>query len=428
MPNTSIPGPESIVRHEFDNGMIALVRENFSSPSVVIEGALWAGSLDEPDARAGLAGFVAEALTRGTQRRTFAQIYEEIESVGASLGIEGGRHMTGFGAKGLAEDLGLLLDILSDVLRHPVFPGEEIEKVRGEIMTDFQIRAHDTRRQASLEFRALAYPNHPYGRSPEGYPETVIPITRDDLAAFHQTYYSPQGMIVAVVGAVKAEQALELLGQVFGDWTNPLRPERAALPPVEPITSVRERRIPMPGKTQSDIVMGWIGPARKDPDYLDAALANTILGIFGMYGRLGDNVRDAQGLAYYSYSRLEGGLGPGPWAAVAGVNPINVERAVNSIRDEIRRMQDEPVGEDELADNKAYLTGSLPLRLETNEGVAQALLDIERYGLGLDYLQRYTSLINEMTPARIQAVAQKYLNPDAYALAVAGPESAGGGQ
>jgi zinc protease len=99
-----------------------------------------------------------------------------------------------------------------------------------------------------------------------------------------------------------------------------------------------------------------------------------------------------------------------------------VDQAVSSIRDEIRRMQDEPVGEDELADNQAYLTGSLPLRLETNEGVAQALLDMERYGLGLDYLQRYIGLINEITPARIQAAAQKYLNADAYALAVAGPE------
>lgn len=422
MSDSSIPGPESIVRHVFDNGIILLVRENFSSPSVVIEGTLWAGSLDEPEAQAGLAAFVADAVTRGTQRRTFAQIYEEVESVGASFGVEGGRHTTGFGAKGLAEDLGLLLDILSDVLRQPTFPPEEVEKVRGEILTDFRVRAHDTRRMASLEFRALAYPNHPYGRSVEGYPETVTPITVGDLVAFHRTHYGPQGMIVSVVGAVKAEQAIELVGRAFGDWENPNKPERPPLPPVEPITSVREKRVSIFGKTQSDIVMGWIGPARQEPDYLDAALANTILGVFGMYGRLGDSVRDVQGLAYYAYSRLEGGLGPGPWTAVAGVNPSNIDRAISSIRHEVRRLQDERVGEEELADNKAYLTGSLPLRLETNEGVAQALLDMERYGLGLDYLQRYADLINAITAERVQAAAQKYLNPDAYALAVAGPE------
>lgn len=422
MSDSSIPGPESIVRHVFDNGIILLVRENFSSPSVVIEGALWAGSLDEPEAQAGLAAFVADAVTRGTQRRTFAQIYEEVESVGASFGVEGGRHTTGFGAKGLAEDLGLLLDILSDVLRRPTFPPEEVEKVRGEILTDFRVRAHDTRRMASLEFRALAYPNHPYGRSVEGYPETVTPITVGDLVAFHRTHYGPQGMIVSIVGAVKAEQAIEWVGHAFGDWANPDKPERPPLPPVEPITSVREKRVSISGKTQSDIVMGWIGPARNEPDYLEAAVANTILGVFGMYGRLGDNVRDVQGLAYYAYSRLEGGLGPGPWTAVAGVAPSTIDRAINSIRHEVRRLQDERVGEEELADNKAYLTGSLPLRLETNEGVAQALLDMERYGLGLDYLQRYADLINAITPEQVQAAAQKYLNPDAYALAVAGPE------
>lgn len=421
MSNTSIPGPESIVRHIFDNGIIALVRENFSSPSVVVDGALWAGSLDEPEQQAGLASFVAECLSRGTQRRTFAQIYEEVESVGASFGIEGGRHTTGFGAKGLAEDLGLLLDILSDILRHPTFPPEEVEKVRGEILTDLQIRAHDTRRVAGLEFRALAYPNHPYGRSSDGYPETITAIGREDLVQFHQTHYGPQGMIVSIVGAVKAEQALDLLSQVFGDWTNPTKPARPDLPPVEPITSIREKRAVVPGKTQSDIVMGRPGPARSEPDYLDAALANTILGVFGMYGRLGDNVRDTQGLAYYSLSRLEGGLGPGPWSVIAGVNPANVDRAIASIRDEIRRLQDEPVGEEELADNKAYLTGSLPLRLETNDGVAQAVLDMELFGLGLDYLQRYTELIMAITPARVQAAAQKHLSAEAYALAVAGP-------
>lgn len=422
MSDSSIPGPESIVRHVFDNGIILLVRENFSSPSVVIEGALWAGSLDEPEAQAGLAAFVADAVTRGTQRRTFAQIYEEVEAVGASFGVEGGRHTTGFGAKGLAEDLWLLLDILSDVLRQPVFPPEEVEKVRGEILTDFRVRAHDTRRMASLEFRALAYPHHPYGRSVEGYPETVTPITRDDLMAFHRTHYGPQGMIIAIVGAVRAEQAVELVGRAFGDWENPYKLERPPLPPVEPITSVREKRVVIPGKSQSDIVMGWIGPARQEPDYLDAALANTILGVFGMYGRLGDSVRDVQGLAYYSYSRLEGGLGPGPWTAAAGVNPSNIDRAIHSICEEVRRLQDERVGEDELADNKAYLTGLLPLRLETNEGMAQVLLDMERYGLGLDYLQRYTDLIKAITAEQVQAAAQKYLNPDAYALAVAGPE------
>ncbi|RLC54792.1 MAG: insulinase family protein, partial [Chloroflexota bacterium] len=197
--------------------------------------------------------------------------------------------------------------------------------------------------------------------------------------------------------------------------------ERVPLPEVQRITEARERTVSIPGKTQSDIVLGYPGPPRTAPDFLDAAVCNTILGVFGLMGRLGENVRDEQGLAYYSFSRLDGGPGPGPWRVIAGVNPANVERAIASIRAEIRRICEEPVNEDELTDNKAFITGSLPLRLETNEGVAQAILDMEHFNLGLDYLQRYADLINEITAERVQAAAQRWLDPDAYALAIAGP-------
>ena len=138
-------------------------------------------------------------------------------------------------------------------------------------------------------------------------------------------------------------------------------------------------------------------------------------------GRLGENVRDEQGLAYYAFSRMEAGLGPGPWMAVAGVNPQNVEQAVESILVELRRLRDTPVESDELDDVKAYLTGSLPILLETNEGVARSLLDMELYDLGLDYLQRYPGLIEAITAQEVQEAARTYLNPEAYALAIAGP-------
>ncbi|PJF33884.1 MAG: insulinase family protein, partial [Candidatus Thermofonsia Clade 1 bacterium] len=126
-----------------------------------------------------------------------------------------------------------------------------------------------------------------------------------------------------------------------------------------------------------DIVIGWIGPSRFAPDFQAANLANNILGVFGMMGRLGATVREAQGLAYYAYSTVRGGHGPTPWTAAAGVNPKNVQRAIASILNEIQRLTSELVSEEELADNKANFTGSLPLSLETNEGVAAAILNME---------------------------------------------------
>jgi zinc protease len=418
----SIPGPKDVQRRELSNGIVVLVRENHASPAVVIKGYLRVGAYDERPERAGLASFTADALMRGTVDRTFEEVYESLEAVGASVGVGAGTHFTGFGTKSLVEDLPLALDVLADVLRHPTFPGEEVEKLRGEILTDLEERGHDTRRMANLAFSELVYPeDHPYHYSNSGYVDTVSQLGRDDLVTFYRHGYGPDGMVVAVVGAVDAEQAFEQLEAAFGDWEGPTY-EREPLPELSPIREVRQQDVLIPGKTQADIVLGYPGPARTSPDYLEAAVCNTILGVFGLMGRLGDKVRDELGLAYYSYSIVSGGPGPGPWRVVAGVNPRSVEQAIESIRDEIRRMCEEPVSEAELQDTQAFITGSLPLRLETNEGVSRVLLDIERYDLGLDYLQRYADLINGITRQEVQEVAQRWLDPEAYAVAIAGPQ------
>jgi zinc protease len=144
--------------------------------------------------------------------------------------------------------------------------------------------------------------------------------------------------------------------------------------------------------------------------------------MFGMYGRLGDSVRQAEGLAYYSYSQLVGGLGPGPWKVMAGVDPSKVNRAIELILNEINRIVTEPVSQEELSDNKSFFKGQLVLSLETNDGVATTLQSIELYQLGLDYLHRYEGMIDALTPEAIQSAVARYLHPDNYALAVAGPE------
>jgi len=418
----SYPSPETIARAELPNGITLLVSENDDSPAVVLSGYLWAGSLGETPGQTGLANLTAAMLLHGTETRSFGEINQALESVGAQLGFHGGVHTSGFGGKALAEDLDLLLAILADCLRHPTFPHDETERLRGQILTDLQRRAHDTRRMADLAFNALLYPDHPYGRSIQGYEDTVSGLGRDDTAEFYRRCYSPQGMVIVLVGAVQAAVALDKVQAALGDWHAPdVTPKCTGIASPVPPTETRSQIVTVEGKTQADVVLGWLGMTRTDPDYMKAGLANNILGVFGMMGRLGDNLRDRQGLAYYVYSRLEAGLGAGPWAAVAGVSPANVQRTVDGIHGEVRRLRQEPVSADDLANSQLSLTGSLPLRLETNEGVAGALLDMERYGLGLDYLQRYAGLVNAVTVQDVQEMAQKYLDPDVYVLAVAGP-------
>jgi zinc protease len=419
----SIPGPHNIVRKQYPNGMTVLVKENFSSPSVVIDGLLRAGSVADPAGQEGLGNFTADMLMRGTQQRSFAQIYETIESVGASVDVNAGTNLSYFGTKSLAEDLGLVVDVLADVLRRPTFPETEIAKVRGEILTSLAERASDTRRMASLSFRETLYPaGHPYARSTEGYLETINAIARDDIVNFYQTQYGAQGLIVAIVGAVKAEEAFQIWESAFGDWVGATI-DRGPVPSAPRLTERREKQVDIPGKSQSDLVLGFVGPRRAEPNYLDARLANSILGLFGLYGRLGEKVREKGGLAYYSYSQLEGGLGPGAWRVIAGVDPSNVAKTVKLIQGEIKRFVQTKVTTKELSDNKSFAIGSMPLGLETNDGVAGVILDMELYNLGLDYLIRYPDLINSITRARIQAAAQQYLDPEHFALAVAGPNS-----
>lgn len=418
---SSVPGPDDIVRHELDNGIVALVRENHSSPAVIVTGYLQAGARDVSPEQAGLSQFTAAALMRGTSKRTFSQIYEALESVGAAVSFGSGGHTTRFGAKSLAEDLALLLDVLAESIQHPTFPQAEVERLRGQILTALEERANDTGAMAHLSFRELAYQKkHPYSRSVRGYPETIGALTRDDLLRFYQARYGAQGMTICIVGAVHAVDALAQIEAAFAGWQGQTV-SRPSLPAAQRPAGIVRKRVDMPNKIQTDIVMGLPGPARAEPDYLETALANTILGVFGMMGRLGKHLRDDQGLAYYVHSQLSGGLGPGPWTIDAGVNPTNVERIIEGARDEIRCMRDTLVGADELADVKTYVTGSLPLGLETNEGVAGAMLNMEQHQLGLDYLARYPGLIHEITAERIQAAAHKWFDPDNLAVGIAGP-------
>lgn len=418
----SLPGPHDIFRRELANGIVVLARENFTSPSVVVDADLRVGALWHGRDKAGLSDFAAAALMRGTERHTFEEIYELIESAGASLSVSGGTHTSGFYIKCLAEDLDLLLGLAADALLRPTFPEGEIERLRGQIITRLKINANDTRARANEAFYELAYPDHPYSIEEEGYEDTVSAITRDDLIQFHKTHWGPRRMAVTMVGAVHPAAAVDLVEKHFGGWTNPAQTDPPALPPLPPLNGKLRRHVPMPGKSQSDIILGVPGPERKHPRFLAARLANNILGVFGMGGRIGHAVREKNGLAYYAGTALNGGLGPGAWYAYAGVNPSNVARATELMQREIEKFVSKQVTPTELEDNKAQFIGRLPLGLETNEGVASMISSMELFDLGLDYLQRYPDLIRALTRQDVLEAAREFLSGEHFALAVAGPE------
>ena len=230
----TLPGPETVVRRELDNGITFLARENFSSPSVIISGYLPVGSLMEEADMAGLASMTAASMMRGTKKRKFSEIYESIESIGARLNFAAGKHSTSFSGKALAEDLGVLLDLLHEVLITPSFPKAQVDRLRAEMLTALGIRDQDTSARADLAFSEIIYKGHPYAIPTEGNKETVAQLTAANARSFHRKHFSPDGMVICVVGGIKARKAHKAVADRFARWKANGRVADMSVPSVSP--------------------------------------------------------------------------------------------------------------------------------------------------------------------------------------------------
>ncbi|MGB0385772.1 MAG: M16 family metallopeptidase [Ardenticatenaceae bacterium] len=420
---SSLPSAENIALRQLKNGLLLAARENFTTPAVIMRGRLGVGAMDESPEKSGLASLTASLLSRGTERRDYDTINEAIEGVGASAGFSGGTHTSGAWGKCLAEDFSDILNLVTEMMRYPTFPEDHLERVRAQRVTGLREQQNNTRAMADMLFYESAYPaSHPYHHNSSGTPESVESLTRDELFEFHRANYGPAGGIFLVVGALPQEEALDLLEAALGDW-EPLagREMSREVPAVAWPEKAISQFYEMPSKTQNDIYYGLPTIPMTHPDFMALRLANTIMGVFGMMGRIGKSVRDHQGLAYYARSSLHASRGPSAWVATAGVSPDKVSQAVDSIRYEWVRMGKELVGEEEINNSKSLLTGSVPLQLETNNGVSQTILNMLSYDLGLDYLLRYNERINAITAEDIRRMSKQYFDPECAVLAVAGP-------
>ncbi|RIK26030.1 MAG: insulinase family protein [Chloroflexi bacterium] len=413
--------PENVTRAELSNGITVLVKENHTNASISLRGRLRAGGMYETDATAGLASFTASSLQRGTRKYTFQKLNELYDNAGMSFSAAAGTETASFGGKALTEDFEALLEIAGQVLLQPIFPSAEIEKLRGQIITNLREAQDDTRYVAWTTFERLAFPpGHPYHRSSDGDEATVKKLTRAKLAEFHAKYFRPEGAIFVIVGDIEAQKAIELVANHFGGWKG--KKNVPFLIPDAPFAARALRRdLPLPGKIQADVVLGYPGVKRNDRAFYALRTADLIFGQLGLSGRLGEIVRDQLGLCYYVYSTLNAGIGAGAWMIGTGVNPRNVDAAIEAIGNQARRLRAEGVTADELAHAQDYLTGSLALRLETNDGVAATLADMELYSLGMDYIVRYADLFRSVTRAQILEAVEQYARWEDAVIVTAGP-------
>jgi len=312
------------------------------------------------------------------------------------------------------------------VARNPLFPEDEIEKRRAETITAVRQDLDNPGVRASEALQTLLYgATHPYGRPAKGGIAAVERITRDDLIAYHRARFAPGAMSIAIVGDVRAEDAASAMHEVFGDWTA-ASPQNRPVPPVTKPAARQEATIEMPDKSQTDIAYGFTSISRLDPSYCGHWMMNNILGQFGLGGRLAENIRERQGMAYYAYSSFDPSLGPGPLVIRAGVDPANVSRAIAAIDAEVGALGRDGATERELADTRQYLIGSIPRMLETNQSIAVFLQTVEFFHLGLDYDRRLPALLQAVTRDDVNAAAASVLDPARACVAIAGPAVARG--
>ena len=424
----SAPKPTRIV---LPNGMTLIVQENHANKTVALSGFVRAGSAFDPDGKYGDAQMTAAMLGRGTTTKTALQLALSLESVGASVGIGAGEESASLGGASLSQDFGLTLNTLADELQRSSFPTDQIERLRAQILSGIEDSRQDTGgtggagTQAEIAFAQAIYPKgHPYWDPTLDQSAAAIKsLTRADLTAFYNTYYRPDTTALVVVGDVNTPDVIKQVTAAFGGWPKPASPAPALRIPDVPVPAKAPAPIviPLADAPQTSILFGYSGGlTQTSPDYFAAQILNYTLGGDTFGSRLGKSIRDENGLAYSVSSGFEARHGAGPFQVFVGANPKNATRAITLLRQILTQEQQYGVTPDEVRLAKLYITGSYPLRLETNAGVAGVLTLAEDYGLGLDFPQRRNALYNAVTVEQVNAAAKKYLHPGTGVLVIAG--------
>jgi zinc protease len=405
-----------VKREVLDNGLTLLTVERHNLPIVKVSVGIKAGSIIEPEEKAGLASLTAGLLTDGTKNRTARQLSEEIEFVGGAIGASADDDYTTVSLSVLKKDLNLGFELLADIILNPLFTENELNKKRERIKGSLKAREENPDFVASREFNKAVFGPHPYGRLTQGTAETLDVISRDDIADFHSAFYVPNNAIMSVVGDITPEEVKGLLKIYFSGW----RTKAINISPPYVSAKTKEKKIITVNKdiTQANIILGHMGVSRDNPDYYSISVMNYILGGGGFESRLMQNVREEKGLAYDIHSFFDPGKFGGSFEVGVQTRNESANTAINEILKEIKEIRTAPVADAELSDAKSFLTGSFPLRFETGARIANFLIAVEYYGLGMDYIDKYPSYINSVTKEDVLRVAKKYLDPENFILVV----------
>jgi len=406
--NVTLPAYEE---HTLDNGLRVFIMETREVPLVTVRLLIPVGSAHDTPGKEGVANLTARMLLKGAGGRTAEEIAEYIEGMGGNLEAEANRDYTLGTGDFMSRDLDKALDIVGDVILKPDFPADEHEREKSIISAEIMgIRENPYYFTTGLFIEELAG-DHPYAHPVEGDEKSIGALTRDDLVAFHGDFYSPQGAILAVVGDVKAKNALKIIKKELGAWKG--APASRRLPKLEEKQFPGRRVIVIdkPDVTQSQIRIGNIAVPRNTPYYFQLDVANNVLG-GGFTSRLMREIRVVRGLSYGARSILQQLEAGGLFYVVTYTKNESLREAIDVALEELGKIRDIPVDDEELESNERYISGLFPFRIETNGHLAYWLTEIAFYGLGREFVENYRARIDAVTSEEVQEAAQKYFHKD----------------
>ena len=399
------------------NGLEVIVVEDSRLPLISYRLAFRTGDAHDPPELPGLMDMLTGLLTEGTESRTSREIADEVARLGATLQAGANSDHTTVAASSLTVFGNEVLELLADVALRPVFPESEVELTKQNTKESLkQQRAQPSFLAGEMVARVM-FGEHPYHvTSPT--PESVDATTRERLIEFHRLMFVPNNAVLFVAGDVQQNLVLQQVESLFGDWQpGILTGDDFPAPPVR--KSRAAYIVDRPGSAQANIVIANAGITRTSQDYFPLLLMHTVLGA-NASSRLFMNLREDKGYTYGAYSSLDARRTAGTFRATAEVRTPVTGDSLKEFFYELDRIRAEPVSEKEIRDAKSYLTGVFPLRLETQEGLVDQLLQIKMFGLPQDYLETYRNHIQAVTTSQVQAVAKKYIKPDEAAIVIVG--------
>jgi len=404
-----------------DNGLVIYLREDHSLPVLDFYAMIRVGAIYDPADKLGLANLTGEVMrTGGTREQTGDQIDEILEFIGASVetSIEQERGIARMGC--LSKDLDTVLPIFAEILMRPEFREEKIDLRKKEVLENIRRRNDQPGDIVEREFQRVVYGDHPYGNPIEGEANTIVAIQRQDLVDFHQRYYMPNNIILGVAGDFNTTEMLDCLKEKFGGW------ERRDVD-LPGLPDLLDGNVPEGGVfyfpkdlTQSNIRLGHLGIRRTDEDYIPVRIMNFILGGGSFSSRMMTSVRSDEGLAYNVYSYFEPKRDRGLFIAEAETKTESTLRAISLMKNEIRRICEEPVSEQELTTAKDSYLNRFVFNFTTTRNIVEQRVELEYEGLPEDYLDTFCDKVSKVTQDDILRVAKKWLHPDSLRIVIVG--------